>query len=118
MKLSVFNALTNVETPAAALLLSNGTYFLFMDTQVHGVGTRAAYGDKGNSQQRITALRHKIVYYVRDTSHSVGYYPVYDILEADDAATQTKTVSRNGFSRATTRDDDDSRNVRVDKNWS
>jgi hypothetical protein len=113
MKLAEFNALNNVTTKAAALLLAEGTKFLFMDTQVHGKGTMPSPspGNKGNAQQRVTALRHKIMYYVRDNS-DIGYHPVYDILESDATADETKTATRPGLSRNDARDDNDRRDYR------
>ena len=63
-------------------------------------------GRKNNSQQQVTALRHKIHYYVRDDS-TVGYHQVFDILESDTLAQQSKTTTRPGVNRNAARDDDD-----------
>lgn len=118
MKLAEFNALNNVTTKAAALLLAEGTKFLFMDTQVHGKGNMPSPspGNKGNAQQRVTALRHKIMYYVRDNS-DIGYHPVYDILESDVSANEVKTATRPGLSRDAARDDDGRRGYKS-TDWS
>lgn len=121
MKITAFRALTNYATPAAAIAaVANGNAFLLNETQIFQDGTMAApygSGKKNNNQQTVTALRHRIHYYVRDTSLAAGYRQVFDILEADTATNQTKTITRKGKSRAATRDDDDARDVSVTKNW-
>jgi len=110
MKTTTFNALVNYATPTAAKAATvAGDAFLLNETQVWKNGTMAASynSNKNSSQKTLAALRHKIHYFVRDTS-TIGYHPVYDILEADAAANQTKTTTRPGLSsRAATRDDDD-----------
>lgn len=121
MKITAFRALTNYATPAAAIAaVANGNAFLLNETQIFQDGTMASpygAGRKNNNQQKVTSLRHKIHYYVRDTSLAAGYRQVFDILEADTATNQTKTITRKGKSRATTRDDDDARDISVTKNW-
>lgn len=107
MRQTEWNALTNVTTRTSALLLSNGTKFLFMDTQRANNG---GYVGQTNQQQLLTTLRHKIMYYVRDTSSTIGYYPVYDILESDIGTQQTKTSTRRGLTTNAARDDDDRHN--------
>lgn len=112
MKQTEFNSLTNVATPAAALLLSTGDKFLFNETQIFQDGTmpNARNGGKNNSSQKVTALRHKIMYYERDTS-TIGYHPCFDILESDIGAQQSKTITRKGKTRVATRDDDGARDI-------
>lgn len=107
MKQTVFNALVSVETVADALLLANGTNFLFNETQIHGNGTMAGYGNQSGNQQKVTPLRHKLHYYRRDTSNVNGYVQVFDILESDTTAQESKTTTRPGVNRVATRDDDD-----------
>jgi hypothetical protein len=107
MKQTAFNALVSVETVAAALLLANGTNFLFNETQIHGDGTMAGYGNQSGNQQKVTPLRHRIHYYRRDTSLAAGYSQVFDILESDTTAQESKTTTRPGVNRVATRDDDD-----------
>ena len=112
MKEAVFNALTSVETPAAALLLAEGTNFLFNESQISNTNRESLRGN----QQNKTSLRHKITYYTRIADDaealsgpgSVGYVQKFDILESDAAAGQTKTSTRPGLaSRNAARDDDD-----------
>lgn len=107
MKQTAFNALVSVETVAAALLLANGTNFLFNETTIHGNGSMAGYGNQSGNQQKVTPLRHKLHYYRRDTSNVNGYVQVFDILESDTTAQQSKTTTRPGVNRVATRDDDD-----------
>jgi len=107
MKQTAFNALASVDTVADALLLVNGTNFLFNETQIHGNGTMAGYGNKLGSQQKVTPLRHRVHYYRRDTSNVNGYVQVFDILESDATAQESKTTTRPGVTRVATRDDDD-----------
>jgi hypothetical protein len=107
MKETAFNALVSVETVAAALLLANGTNFLFNETTIHGNGTMAGYGNQSSNQQKVTQLRHKLHYYRRDTSLDAGYSQVFDILESDTLAQQSKSTTRPGVTRVATRDDDD-----------
>ena len=107
MKQTAFNALVNVETVAEALLLADGVNFLFNETQIHGNGTMAGYGNQSGSQQKVTPLRHKLHYYRRDVSLDAGYAQVFDILESDDTGDETKTATRPGVNRVETRDDDD-----------
>ncbi len=110
MRETTFNNLTAVETPAAALLLSAGTNFVFNESQISNTNQESQRGN----QQNKTALRHKIMYYRRIATDgsstgtgSIGYAPVYDILESDWAVDQSKTATRPGVTRANTRDDDD-----------
>lgn len=111
MKTSEFGALVNYATPAAAIAATvAGDKFLLNETQIFQDGTMAApYGSgrKNNNQQKRTSLRHKIHYYVRDSS-TTGYHQVFDILEANTATKQSKTTTRPGLSsRNAYRDDDD-----------
>jgi hypothetical protein len=111
MKAATFNALTTVETPAAALLLAEGTNFLFNESQISGTNKEALRGN----QQNKTALRHKITYYRRTADDalslagqdSIGYVRVLDILESADTGAESKTATRPGVNRVVTRDDDD-----------
>lgn len=111
MKQTAFDALVSVETVAAALLLGDGTNFLFNETLIYGNGTMASasHRNKSGSQKKITQLRHRVHYYRRDTSpyNSIGYVQVFDILESDTQAQQSKTTTRPGVDRAAARDDDD-----------
>ena len=119
MKETEFNALTNYPNPASALAATvAGDKFLLSETQIFQDGTMpsARTGKLKNSQQQVTALRHKIHYYVRDDS-SVGYHPVYDILESDILTQESKTATRRGKNRAATRDDDDGRDIISDPDW-
>jgi hypothetical protein len=102
MKQSEFNTLNNVTTRDDALLLPLGTKFLFMNTQSY----KAA---------KDIALRHKIVYYIRDDS-DIGYRPVFDILESDEFV-EIKVEFRPGIERNPTRDDDDKRYIKSWKRW-
>jgi hypothetical protein len=107
MKQTAFNALVSVDTVADALILGDGTNFLFNETKIHGNGSMAGYGNQSSNQQKVTSLRHKIHYYRRDISTSIGYVQVFDILESDTLAQQSKTGTRPGVNRVVTRDDDD-----------
>jgi hypothetical protein len=120
MKQTEFNAMSNVTTQAAALLLSNGVKFFFNETQIfqNGDMPSSKIGKKNNAQQKRTSLRHKIHYYVRDTSHTQGYYQAFDILESDVATQESKTTTRVGKTRVAARDDDDGRDVIASPDWS
>lgn len=121
MKQTEFNAMPTVETVADALLLADGTNFLFNETQVrdskHGGSPRPS--EKIGSQST-TALRHKIHYYRRDINSTAGYVQVFDILESDVLTQESRTPTRIGKNRATgrTRDDDSSKDVISDPDWS
>jgi hypothetical protein len=119
MKQSIFNALTVINTVADALLLGDGTNFLFNDTRVRTGNHGGGYGNHVDSQS-LTALRHKIHYYRRDTSTSIGYVQVFDILESDILTQESKTPTRVGKNRAVnrTRDDDTSKDIISDPDWS
>lgn len=116
MKTTVFAALTNYSTIADALAAkpTNGEAWLLNETQIHGKGTMpsSSNANKSGRQQKLTALRHRIMYYVTDSNAPGGCRPVFDILESDDSANQTRTVTRPGLTRAATRDDDDRRNIK------
>ena len=100
MKLAAFNALSSYTTLLQVQGLSVGTYFLFGNESKQ----------KGN-----TSLRHLISYHQRvaaDANSLAGqgsliYRRVFDLLESDDLANQTKTTTRPGLNRAPERDDDD-----------
>lgn len=121
MKQSIFNALVTVDTVADALLLANGTNFLFNETQVrdskHGGSPRPS--EKIGSQST-TALRHKIHYYRRDDNLAAGYVQIFDILESDILTQESRTPTRIGKNRAVnrTRDDDSSKDILSDPDWS
>ena len=100
MKESVFNALTTLST--------------LSDIASAAVGTNFFFGADEAKQANATALRHKVTYHQKvavDGSlagqGSLNYKMVFDILESDDLADQTKTTTRPGVDRATARDDDD-----------
>jgi len=105
MKLAAFNALSSYTTLAEVQGLGVGTYFLF--------------GDE-SKQQGNTDLRHLISYHQRvaqDSNSLAGqdaliYRRVFDLLESDDLADQTKTTTRPGLNRAPERDDDDRKNYK------
>lgn len=120
MKQAEFDTLTNVTTVAGALALSDGVKFFFNETQIFQNGDMPSpnIGRKNNAQQQRTSLRHKIHYYVRDTSHSQGYYQAFDILESDVTTQESKTATRVGKTRVATRDDDDGRDVIASPDWS
>jgi hypothetical protein len=117
MKQTVFNALTKVESVSAALNLGNGTNFLFNETQVRTGKQGGGYKNQRNSQS-LAALRHKIHFYTRDTSSTIGYHQKFDILESDDATKQSKTSTRPGLSRNPARDDDDRLRYNEPDDWS
>ena len=118
MKQTEFNALVSVETRADALLLANGTNFLFNETTVRSGSHGGGYGQHVGSQS-LTALRHKIHYYRRDTNDVNGYVQVFDILESDVLSQETKTATRRGKNRATnrTRDDDSAIDILSETDW-
>ena len=113
MKLAAFNALTTV-VYSGITALPVGTYFLLDTATTNPTGTVGESAQKGN-----TSLRHKITYHQRISSdgslagmHSKIYRRVFDILESDDSADQTKTTTRPGLTRAPERDDDDRKNYK------
>jgi hypothetical protein len=125
MKQTEFNAMPTVETVADALLLADGTNFLFNETQVrdskHGGSPRPS--EKIGSQST-TALRHKIHYYRRDINSTAGYVQVFDILESDILTQETRTVKRIGKDKkhyqdgpVGNRDDDAASDIISDTNW-
>lgn len=116
MKQTAFNALVSVETVADALLLANGTNFLFNETTVRSGSHGGGYGQHVGSQT-LTALRHRIHYYRRDTSNVNGYVQVFDILESDISSQQTKTATRRGKTRVATRDDDSAIDILSETDW-
>jgi len=114
MKLAAFNALTVAESLADVQALGVGTYFLWDVLGTYGNG----FGE--SAQQGNTSLRHKITYHQRvaaDANSLAGqgaliYRRVFDILESDDSADETKTTTRPGLTRAPERDDDDRKNYK------
>ena len=93
MKESVFNSLTIVTSPSAVDALSAGDNFLW-----DGDGATAQSKQVGN-----TALRHRIHYMRRtdDFEYPQGvvkkWVDVFDILESDIGADETKTPVRKGL---------------------
>ncbi len=125
MKESVFNSLTIVTSPSAVDALTAGDNFLW-----DGDGATAQSKQVGN-----TALRHRIHYMRRtdDFEYPQGvvkkWVDVFDILESDVSADETKTATRKGISRSEpadakgliqgTRDDDDrNKNIKSISDWS
>ena len=113
MKYTEFNSLVTYNTLAQVALLATDTKFFFASA----AGYRLT-PDVMGKQASNTALRHKIQYCVKDTS-STGYHTVMDILERDDAANQTKTLTRkNQTETSVTRDDDNARDAIGKGSWS
>lgn len=111
MKESIFNALTVYTTRAAVDLLADGTAFLW-----GAAGTRLTPNVHGQ-QQGNTAIRHKISYYVKDTS-DIGFHPVFDVLEADLGTQLSKTDVKRNRTSVAARDDDDRRDYIALPDWS
>ena len=113
MKLAAFNALPTYTTTSQVNSAPVGTYFLWDTSDAYG----NTYGE--SAQQGNTALRHKITYHQKVATDgslagagSLNKRRVFDILESDDLADQTKTTTRPGLNRSPERDDDDRKNYK------
>lgn len=120
MKETVFNALPIYSTLSQVATASVGTYYLWDRPTINPPDT---YGE--SAQQNNTALRHKITYHQRVASDgslagqgSLTSRRIFDILESDDSAAQSKTSTRPGLTRAATRDDDDRLRYNEPDDWS
>ena len=117
MKEAVFNVLPVYTTLSQVNSAPVGTYYLW------DVVTNS--GTQGESiQQNNTSLRHRITYNQRVASDgslagmgSMTTRRVFDLLESDDNADETKTGTRPGLDRAPERDDDDRKNYK-ESDWS
>jgi len=122
MKEAVFNALPVYTLQSQIDSAPVGTYFL-SDVPVTG-GSYGTVQTGESAQQNNTALRHKITYHQKVASDgslagagSLTKRRVFDILESDDNADETKTGTRPGLDRLPARDDDDRKFYR-ETDWS
>ena len=100
MRIATFNALNTYTTKAAVDLLPVGTSF-FWGASGRNAGTTNIHGKQAGN----TSLRHRITYYTKGADGVSRM--VFDILESNALAEQTKFTTRPGVSRNDARDDND-----------